>query len=827
MNPKYTFAFKGRSGNLLCPMTAEKNVEYDSNTGMWVEGDGYATDYIPVTSDTFKLVLNNSGAVIYWIVYYGANRQVLGALAYVNNLGINPTTLYPNTKEVRLGLPNTYDIADYYFGKGSTYESWFLNLCNPIWKDLNIDYTKESNQIFFRRKLNGKLTFVREDYDYIMNSNFETKFLIDIYKDNALYWSGSFCKTDCEINVDSKAIIVTPEVEDQYTKILAGLENKQDLIQLAPAYENVKAWKRPIFQFYIAGANKIGCSQMGIYWEQEATPTSYNYNTLHYTYKFNELRSYYFFEIDEASNQNLKGGYFGANKIHVSTWEWRTDCIGYNRNGSASGYKIEYWEIQMDQTLYQYDAYLKDGQGNILYSAGDINFSGFWLVNPNDSSDKIYVTGKWISVWGRVVADTIDEADPSQYELPNPDITDTSGYKYGKPLSNSGTHGFQNFVTASYGFQSDATQWGKYYDEYNSLIGYYKRPSTDYEPISEDSWDGLAIWMDGSKWSLINLQNNYLCKQINFARSYSFADSLRRLLQAVDPDLDFQLTTAYSDLLTNKIEQTLYITPKSNAKKPDFDIPAQKAPTTLKTFLDALRMMFQAYWFVENGKLRIERIDYFMNGGSYTNPANVGRDLTEEVVTRNGKAWAFCSNKYTFDKPNLPERMEFGWMDEVTDIFAGKALVMESPFVSKGNIEQISVVDITSDINIILLRPDSITDDGFAILSCNSSKEVINWNKSTGYYIQNGMLSFDYLQRYYYIYNMPCENVAVENEGRYLGVVSVKKSKISEANFPCGDDPDIQKLVKTLVGNGQFEKLSINLSSRNGKATLKYYPYGI
>ena len=826
MNPKYTFAFKGRSGNLLCPMTAEKNVEYDSNTGMWVEGDGYATDYIPVTSDTFKLVLNNSGVVIYWIVYYGANRQVLGGLAYVNNLGINPTTLYPNTKEVRLGLPNTYDIADYYFGKGSTYESWFLNLCNPIWKDLNIDYTKESNQIFFRRKLNGKLTFVREDYDYIMNSNFETKFLIDIYKDNALYWSGSFCKTDCEINVDSKAIIVTPEVEDQYTKILAGLENKQDLIQLAPAYENVKAWKRPIFQFYIAGANRIGCFQMGIYWEQEANAIPFDWNTYHNDYKFNVLRWYRFLQITEAETTALNGGYFGNDAGGYSD---QVNCIGYSRNGATNGYKLVQSRIQYDVGVYSYSFALQNSGGTTLYISDEWDTipDSFFMTNPNDPTDRIYVTYKLIMVCGRIVADTIDEADPSEYELPENDITDTSGYKYGKPMryyDSGNTHGFQNFVTASYGFQSDATQWGKYYDEYNSLIGYYKRPSTDYEPISEDSWDGLAIWMDGSKWSLINLQNNYLCKQINFARSYSFADSLRRLLQAVDPDLDFQLTTAYSDLLTNKIEQTLYITPKSNAKKPDFDIPAQKAPTTLKTFLDALRMMFQAYWFVENGKLRIERIDYFMNGGSYTNPANVGRDLTEEVVTRNGKAWAFCSNKYTFDKPNLPERMEFGWMDEVTDIFAGKALVMESPFVSKGNIEQISVVDITSDINIILLRPDSITDDGFAILSCNSSKEVISWNKSTGYYIQNGMLSFDYLQRYYYIYNMPCYSVEVEGEGRSLGVTTIKKSKQSEVSFPCLTDPDMNKLVKTLVGEGQFEKLSINLSSRNGKATLKYEP---
>ena len=54
---------------------------------------------------------------------------------------------------------------------------------------------------------------------------------------------------------------------------------------------------------------------------------------------------------------------------------------------------------------------------------------------------------------------------------------------------------------------------------------------------------------------------------------------------------------------------------------------------------------------------------------------------------------------------------------------------------------------------------------------------------------------------------------------------TMKKCKSQEVSFPCITDPNIQKLVKTSIGEGQYEKLSINLSSRNGKATLKYNPY--
>ena len=47
----------------------------------------------------------------------------------------------------------------------------------------------------------------------------------------------------------------------------------------------------------------------------------------------------------------------------------------------------------------------------------------------------------------------------------------------------------------------------------------------------------------------------------------------------------------------------------------------------------------------------------------------------------------------------------------------------------------------------------------------------------------------------------------------------IKKNTV---NFPCIFDPDLYVLVKTFVGNGMIEKISLNLSSRNGEVTLAY-----
>jgi hypothetical protein len=60
------------------------------------------------------------------------------------------------------------------------------------------------------------------------------------------------------------------------------------------------------------------------------------------------------------------------------------------------------------------------------------------------------------------------------------------------------------------------------------------------------------------------------------------------------------------------------------------------------------------------------------------------------------------------------------------------------------------------------------------------------------------------------------------NDEEYQAV-SIERKKKQTLNFPCGaDDPNPMHLIKTYIGNGQIEKISVNLCSRNIKAELKY-----
>lgn len=239
-----------------------------------------------------------------------------------------------------------------------------------------------------------------------------------------------------------------------------------------------------------------------------------------------------------------------------------------------------------------------------------------------------------------------------------------------------------------------------------------------------------------------------------------------------------------------------------------------------------LRDCFRCYWFIdEQNRFRVEHISYFMRGGTYTSPPVIGMDLTKQVVTRNGKPWSYARNQYEFDKPEMAARYQFGWMDDVTELFEGFPIDIISKYVNQDNIEQIDISQFTSDVDYILLNPSEISKDGFVLLGAqlvNGEYKLpyVNFNINYSEHIlQNAWVAFIYLQQYY-MFDMPARNVEIN--GVKQPVYGVKKLKTQTIKFPVLTEPDMFNLIKTGLGNGTIQKMSVNLSSRNANTTLKY-----
>ena len=68
---------------------------------------------------------------------------------------------------------------------------------------------------------------------------------------------------------------------------------------------------------------------------------------------------------------------------------------------------------------------------------------------------------------------------------------------------------------------------------------------------------------------------------------------------------------------------------------------------------------------------------------------------------------------------------------------------------------------------------------------------------------------------------MPSYLITVNNENINAKGIQRKKQQTVNIPMPSGDG-DMQKLVKTAIGNGEIYRMTINLSSRMAKTQLRY-----
>ena len=692
----------------------------------------------------------------------------------------------------------------------------------PIFKDdISIEFQQQSNEQFFRRKLSGKLTFLREDYQRIVSAAFDADFIVDLFisYDGGTtwqeYWEGTFWKTDCEFNVDDQSVIVQPTMRDEYDDVIAGLDKEFDLITLAPQIQPVKLDKRPMIQIYIPGQTTIGCFLSGMWWEQECEAVS-NDNTLRSTYHFANMVTQRVAEVTSQNGSELPafiGDTFSLSDVGTHSLFSADDEYELRIRVFDSG-PLRLTNI----SLWQGTELLGSNQWPNVITLP-------WEFTLNGEIGSVTFSIRDLSIYARVICDVETIGTSNTYPLGTNDmVKDNRNYSRVIPYD------YPDTIFFGGEFSETPTQWGLYQPG-----KYYKAPDLppslgigELFPISRNAWTRLSYWFTfpGSDWFTEQLAR----AEFTLKDAYPLDSVISVLLAQIAPGITHQPTTDYSRFLygTNPItgiNQRLFITPKSNLISSGYDQPAQKAPITLATITKMLRDCFRCYWYIEDEKFKIEHIRYFNNGGSYSGTPDVGIDLTTQGVSRNGKKWAFGTSKYSFEKPDMTARYQFGWMDDVTQLFEGFPIDIVSRYVNPDKIENIEVSQFTSDVDYILLNPAEISKDGFVLLGAvltdgEYKLPYYNFNfNSTDHILQNAYVAFIYLQQYYF-WDMPARQFKINNVT--YSAYGIKKLKMQTLRFPCLQDPNLLKLVKTNLGNGMVQKLSLNLSSRMANATLKY-----
>lgn len=945
MNPIYKFELNRPTVNLLNPKTTVNGL-LSVNTGNFDSYDSvYQTsDFIPVTPGTnYKLCDKETFTA--WAAaaacFYTADKTFISGSYGIANTPSNAAYLRVSMQ----GL-NDYGV----FASNVSYWSEYITpIAYPIYKDdLAKDFEKESNQEFFRAKLSGNLSFVGPDYDWIVGRAFDFQFVITVFISyNAgqtwtEYWRGTFWKTDCDFDDDAKTVSVKPTVWDQYNDVLAGMDKEYNLIELAPEIAPVKADKRPMVQVYVPGQSVVGCFLSGMWWEQEAEPESDETKLVNdFHFSLNKVMT--IADVSGSMSPQLPTAF---SKVFAGDARFNPQTP-QTTEFTASGYKLVYlyaagsggstyrWTIVRvsdDTALWQYVI-------NNQFPPSYFTQITLTPVSGSGATGNVTLYFRDIPVYSRFVCDTptivIGGSTLNTSEIPADDIVENNrNYHYVIGYY------FPDTIIFSTVLVSTPTQWGLYQPGQ-----YYFNPADnpiaglgEAFPVARNAWGLVSIWY---VFSFVDWIVESSARQpFTIRHAYPISSVISVLLAKIAPGITHAGTTDYSQFLYGQnligINQTLLITPKSNLVTAGYDQPAQKAPITLKNVLDMLRDCFRCYWFIDDqNRFRVEHIQYFRNGGSYSVSPVVGIDLTTQKVPRNGKEWAFARNQYKFDKPEMAARYQFGWMDDVTQLFEGFPIDIISKYVNPDNIEQIDVSKFTSDIDYILLNPGEISKDGFVLLGATLMSDAIISNpgtfqmyngaanvqmdintsllpagnvkiifsvsskttdsvtfRITGYsngqviytgnygsqylpsagstgviqttipntvdkimfsyvsgsgnilfsvqikpvdtlelpyynyvidssdhYLQNAYVAFCFLQRYYE-FDMPAYQYEINGEQMYA--YGIKKLKTQTLRFPVLNDPDLVQLVKTNMGNGTIEKLSVNLSSRNANATLKY-----
>lgn len=711
-------------------------------------------------------------------------------------------------------------------------------VCPNYKDDLTLDYELETNQRFYRAKLSGKINFVRADYDIINNAPFDSEFFLYIEKSDDWgqtynqYYKAKFMKTDCTFNDDDKLVTVQPETIDQYNDVLAGLEKEYNLIELAPQIEFLTIRKRPLIQIYVPGDSIVSCFLGGTNWEQDGNATT-DQNALIQTYHFALCNILKEIQItSQGSPAVISGLYTGRMSTGVSPDEFMGDLypelnvnyyIHIAQKLVAGGLPIGLAGVEIrrrsdDVAMFRFTKITQEPFDTLEFDLTAVEGSG--------ATGTMHADMKSYNIYARYLVDVDKIDDLDTYPLPSDDIVDNNrNYRWAIGYA-------IDVAFISKNFSDTPTEWGladsgKYFAPPYSIYG------QTFYPIARSTWRYASLWfgfylMD---WILEEKAR----KAYTLRDAFTLSSCINVLLKEFAPGITHEATPEYSQFLYNTNNPIsgqsfkLLISQKSNIINGEYQTPAQKAPVTLQQIMTMLRDIYKCYWYIEDGKFKIEQINWFRNGGSYGYNPIIDYDLTQLENVRNGKKLAFATSEYSFDKVDMPERYQFEWMDDVTTPFEGLPIEITSKYVTAGKIEEINISNFTSDIDLMLLNPGAISSDGFALFAAvtpsGGGQLELPFTRLTvdnvEYYLQNGYLAFINIQPTYWVYDMPARRFKINNTLNYA--IGIERKKKQTLNFPAGTtDPNPMQLVKTYIGNGQVDKLSVNLCSRNIKATLKY-----
>lgn len=476
----------------------------------------------------------------------------------------------------------------------------------PHYKQLKKKYKKETEQAFFRESLDGKINLFGSDYLLVKNASLEDTLYFNIYRNDILFASSSFNKSDCKFDHFRKNVELKLTYHDKYSKILDAYDSTYDLIKLAPALTPLTLTKRCVAQIYIQGENVISNYAGGTYWETEVNEAIDDENDL--------LRKYYFSKGPKFVEVSLEGFNYDINAAYIGIWDsniWNATSVKIvngvkykmpcsikftkvaNARDIASGsLDVPYLSTGRGRAItdtnnfhfYEFDTYRieiytgRDGTGTKIYQSNklygkDTNFTltageGLYPMTKidqptpaKDPTPNTFNLGEYIieyQIWGRLLCDSDKVLGPEQeyintYDLPRDDFA-TARRNYRKCIgitgfdsSNSVIKIYQQYQTSESPTSYGVNDFGEYFIPPHSIYGQY------YFPLSRSAWGNTSLWVMLDEMFAPSFGFENWCsssyKEYTIKECYHIGDAIKALLAKIDPTITHEKTAEYSSFL--------------------------------------------------------------------------------------------------------------------------------------------------------------------------------------------------------------------------------------------------------------------------------------
>lgn len=519
-------------------------------------------------------------------------------------------------------------------------------------------------------------------------------------------------------------------------------------------------------------------------------------------------------------------------------------------------YRIEIWtglngtgnKIYQSNFLYGKDNGFTLSNGGDLYLMTRVEQPSLYRI-PEPATFHLGENVIEYQIWGRLICDSDTFNSLPTYDLPYDDFA-TARNNYRKCI---GLTGFDESTSVVKIYQNQATSekptaygindFGEYFIAPYTIWGQY------FFPLARNSWANTSLWvmLDETLYPNSGFEHwsSGCYREYTIRECYHIADVIKALLSQINPSITHEKSSDYSSFLYGHVGATasalggcdIYITPKSNILKGEYDQAAQKAELKFKQLMDMLRDCFRCYWFIdEQNRLIIEHISYFLNGMSYATQ-DVQLDLTSEKDKFNKKPVLYDQQEIEYDKSELTSRYEFTWSDKSTKAMGGDLYIdVKNKYIQENKIEEINIDEFSSDIDYMLFLPEDFSSDGFALLLADSNrkvpivhqrlKEEKQDNRLYDVSVQNWYASFNQLA-HHYMNDMPGRLIEYNNI-QNLQVNTLKRCVKHNIEFSLGtsdiEDLNVYRMISTDIGNGFIESVSIDVDTKLVEAEIRYEP---